>query len=788
MSESEPAAEQAAEQAAESPKAGVLQGDTGTETAMVIICALLVGLAAFFLFATTMAIPLNGRDIGLFAANDNLHRVVSAPAAFPEAPHAPLTLLGLALNWSIAAGAGMLHGGSILLHMLAAILAYLCARRLVPAGTPEPFAMVAGLFVAIGPVADGALDVASARAAMQATVFALLALHCFLIGGERAPFGLGTLICCIAAYAAAFGSHFAALALPLVFLGADFALGGSARVSRNGIAHAALLFFMLALGVARSSAGIGGADYAHGLGGVISGQAAFLLHALKDAVFLGGPDRLPAAAESAGTMGTLLLAVLAIAALGAVALRMRAGVGLWWMLMIAAAMPCLTPKGQLLAGGGGYLALTGLALALPALAMAMPVPALRTGMALAALAWAACGAFFNYRDAAAWTDPAAVWQAEAERTGDARAWQYLAEYQLTAPAAEGANPQQAALPALQAWHAKAPEDARAAAMLGGALLATGKADEALPVLQDALRLNPWNGAAAARIATAYEQRARTEGRDALLRARDYYARAQALGALSKQEMEPYALVLAGAGDIAGAAQVLKQAIGDTQDGPATAALKRFEAGAQQIRAREKASTEALAKASPTDSSGIVQRAEVEYLRGRYMQAFYLLDRVLRRDNANTAAWSMLGLVRARGGAEDAFLEEYGAAPAANSAAWDDLARRCATSNLWDAALTYLRRSPDGNAELRLATVAQELGQPQRMEQLLTQAAEAAPEDPLPWLRLGELAIQGKDLARATSALAEAQKRGASDEALKPLRDQLGTPATPGGTPMQKIVN
>lgn len=780
--------EQAVQEAALAPKAGVLQGDSGTETAMVAICALLVGLAAFFLFAGTMGIPLNGRDVEWFAANNHLHRVVSAPEAFGVAPHVPLTLLGLALNWSIAAGAGMLHAGSILLHVLAAIFAYLCARKLVPAGTPEPIAMIAGLFVAIGPVADGALDAASARAAMQAALFGLITFHCFLIGGERKDFGAGTLVCCLATYAAAFGSHFAALALPLVFLGADFALGGAARVSKNGVAHAAMIFLMLALGVARSAVGIGGADYASGLGAVIGGQAAFVAHLLGGAVFLGDGALLPAPAVAGGA-GMILLTVVAVAALGAVALRVRAGVGLWWLLMVVAAMPCLTPKGQVLATGEGYLALVGLALALPALAAALPLPALRTGAALVVLAWAAGGAFFNYRDAAAWAEPAARWQAEAERTQDPRAWQYLAEYYLTAPTIEGApNPQEQALPALKEWRAKSPADARAAAMLGSALLATGKGEEALPVLQDALRLNPWNGAAAARIATAFEQRARTEGRPALQSARDYYARAQALGALSKQELEPYALVLAGLGDITGAARTLKAAVGDAQEGPAAAALKRFEAGAQQIRAREKASLEALAKSTPTDSSGIVQRAEVEFLRGRFMQSYYLLERVLRRDAANTAAWSMLGLLQARSGASEAFLKDYGTSPAATPAGWDELAKRCATSSLWDAALAYLRRSPDGNAELRLATVAQELGQAQRMEQLLTLAAEQAPADPLPWLRLCELAIGAKDLARATSTLAEAQKRGASEEALKPLRDQLGAPATPGAAPIQRIVN
>lgn len=764
---------------------GSLRGDAGTERAMVVIGALLVALAGFFLFSGTMAIPLNGRDLSWFAGDDTLRRLVSAPEAFDRAPHAPLTLLSLAFNWQLG-GAAALHAGSLLLHALAAVLAYLCARLLAPQGTPEPITMLAGLFVAIGPVASGALDAVSARAGMQATAFALLALYVYLNytrDGRELPWG--AVAACAAAYGAAFASHFGALGLPLVLIAADLSRGGAAQVKRNAGGHLTLLFFLLAFAVARSASGIGGAEYPSGLWEVLRRQAIYAVNTVLGIVNV-SPLPIDAADAPVDWSAALCFLGLILLALREKRRRCGSGIGYCWALVMAMAMPCVTPGPELLARGNPYLLFTGLAIAFPLAIVERTRPVARTCSAVFSVTVIMAGAVLNYMETAAWLDPGTRWQAEAERTGDARAWQYAAEFQLAS--GDPADAQARALPALQTWREKAPGDARAAGLLGGALLAAGKPDEALPVLLEALRLDPWNGAAAARLGAVHEQRARTGDRGALIAARDHYARAEALGALGKADAEAYAMVLAGLGDLGGAARVLKPLAGAGDTGPVAAAVKRFEAGEQQIRAREQQARAALGTVSAGDLSALVARAEAEFLRGRYMQAFYLLERLVKRDGANTAAWSLLGLVRARMGAADAFLNEHGALPAATGAGWEELARRCAASNLWDAALIYLRKSPDGNAELRLATMAQELGQPQRIEALLQQAAEAAPADPLPWLRLCEFTLKAKDLARANAALAEAQKRGASEEALKPLRDQLGAPAVPGAAPVQTIVN
>jgi len=768
------------------PRAGVLRADSGNETAMVFFSAVVVGLVAFFLYFATLAIPLHGPDLVQFGASTDLHRLVTAPNAVATAPHAPLTIYGYALNWDLGGTPNTMHLGSLLLHVGCAVLTYLCARRLVPAGTPEPIAMLGGLLLATSPIAAEALGQITARGPMQAAFFALIALWLSLRSAQKGTaLRFGTVVLIALAYAAAVASHAGALLLPLVILAADSIRDDVVLIRRRAGLYVALAITALALGIAQSATeGLGFSD---GIGGTTHSWMLVLKQSLVAAALLGGTSPLVGnASETSPTITNVYLWVFIFAGF-CFKPRTQTRLGFSWLFILALGAALFVPAEAVLAQGSSYLPAIGLALFVPALLANIAKPQIRMGVVAFVIAWIVGGGVVGFGDLAAGADPDAYWKAQAERTQDPRAWRYLAEFRLQRASFDGApSPQEEALPALQQWHEKAPDDARAAGLLGTALAATGKADEAIPVLHDALRLNPWNGIAAARLASIYEQRARTEGRETLLLARDYYARANALGALDKAAMEPYALVLAAVGDLPGATQILKLAVGDAQEGPAVAALKRFEQGAQQIRAREEQVRASLAQGG--DANAIVQRAEVEFLRGRTMQTFYLLERVLRREGENVPAWTLLGLTCARMQRVDAFISEFGTHASATAAAWEDLSKRCAGSGQWDAALAFMERSPGGNAELRLATMAQELRQPQRAEAFLQRAADKAPTDPLPLLRLTEFAIAAKDLTRAGAALAEAQRRGATEEQLKPLRDQMGTPsAAPGLPQMQKIV-
>lgn len=694
------------ESAAPGPAAsrGVLKGDAGTERAMVVMSALLVALACVFLHMAALRVPFFGPDLDLFVTNTALHRLVTAPEAFDRLPHAPLTVLGYALNWTLAPGQMGMHLGNLLLHVIAVVAIYLCGRRLVPQGTPEWLLMLPALSFALNPRAATAIAVVAERPVVQAIALSLLALYCYQNALRSAGGRGGWAALAAAALAAATASHpIGLLAGPVAVL----ATLGLESVGNKGALHGLLMLITAALAVA---------------------------------LFAGGGNPLSVGDFIAATKGAFPYAVPA--------------------LVVLAVTPVL----------------------------GRPQAALRLGMAGLLGVMVLAGSVQSVRGTWARLDAETFLKQAAESKGDAVAWKQLAEYQLTLPGAEGAPAGAKARPALEQWRAKSPDDARAAALLGGALLETGKADEALPVLLDALRLDPWRGGVAAQVAGIYEQRARTEGRETLLLARDYFQMAHERGALQKEQLEPFALVLAGTGDLNRASAVLREAIGDAKEGPAAAALARFDSGRKQIAQREENVNKQFAQPGGGGSVGVVLRAELAYLKGHYMESFYLLERLLRNEPENAQAWSMLGLVRARMQQAEQFLAENADKPAATGPAWDDVVRRCAASGQWDAALTYIQRSPGENPEVRLASIAQEYRQPQRVESLLRLAAEKAPENPLPWLRLCDLATEAKDFAKANQSLAEAQKRGATEEQLKPLRDKLGTPQTPGAVPMQKIVN
>lgn len=763
------------------PRASVLRADANNAVAVVFFSAVVPGLVAFFLYYATLAIPLHGPDLVQFGASEALHRLVTAPEIAATVPHAPLTVYGHALNWELAGNAGGMHFGSLLLHVACAVLAFLCARRLMPAGAPDALAMIAGLLVATGPFAAEALGQISARGPMQAALFSLLTLWLVLRGAGRFSTAMLAALC----YAAACASDAAATILPVALALGAVALGGLERLRRERTVHLTLV--LVAVGLLTARAATGHDLLARGPLESLTAAMASLGHAVAVALLVGSASPLASTDLALGVLGLLFAGLALVALIAAAVLRSAASIGLLWMAVLPLGTALFLPAEAVLAQGASYLPAVGLALAVPVVIAQIQRPQIRLGATVFGVVMAVGGGVVGLGDLTPGADPDTHWKMVAEETKDARAWRYLAEYRLVQPVRDGEpSPQELALPALQAWHAQDAQDARAATLLGGALADTGKIEEAIPVLRAALALNPWSGPTTARLAALYEQRARTEGRDTLLRARDYYARANALGALDQAALEPYALVLAAVGDLPGAARTLKLALGDAQEGPAAAALKRFEAGAQQILAREQQLRATLSQGG--DTAGIVQRAEIDFLRGRNMQSFYLLERVLRREGENAPAWSLLGLIYARMQRVDAFVREFGTHTSATPSAWEDLARRCATTGQWEAALAFMGQSPGGSVALRLATLAQELRQPQRAQEFLQRAADESPADPLPLLRLAEMAVAAKDLERAGAALAEAQRRGATEEQLQPIRAQMGTPsAAPGLPPTQRIV-
>jgi len=423
-------------------------------------------------------------------------------------------------------------------------------------------------------------------------------------------------------------------------------------------------------------------------------------------------------------------------------------------------------------------------------------PKIRTvqGIAVAVVLLALCSV--TYLRTAACQDPVAWWSAQAEKSpAEPVAWRYLARY-LEQQAAD--RPQEKQGPVLeqsvQAWRhvlALLPEDAAALSHLGLLLHRLGRAEEAVPILKHAVRNNPFDQKATEHLGILLAEAARKSvDVNQLRRAAEYFDRAEQLGALSREGIANYVTVLAGLGDAEGSYARLRPLAGNEPDSTLAPLLKQMETTVNQIQDLNKKSLEQVKSAAP-DMDTVLNRGEMQMLRGEMLPASYLLDAVVRKQPENTRAWTLLGVVRARMKQEESFVKEWGGT-AADSAVWDDLIRRCAGSGLWDAAKTYITNSPVAPnmmtpALIRLADMAIEVKQPRMAVNFLKEAADANAGDPLPWLKLCDMAIAAKDIVHAHQYLSEAEKRNAAAEDIQSRRKHVGDRPAPPAGPVNTII-
>lgn len=786
----------------ETQPAPILRGDRGIEAAQVGVSAFLIVVAGFLSYLGTWNIPFHGEEQQLFLDTPALHRIVTFPDAFEVFPGAPLVVFGYALNWAVAPGStAALHAVNLLLHLLNGVLLYLVCRNLLGKAVPEPVSMLAGLLLVVHPLSAESVNYLVARPGLQAACFVLLGVLLFqsaLEHGEEP--GYGRLAAAMVCYALAFGSHAAALALPIVFLGMDAVRHGREGIRRHGGVHAAFFGALVLMAAVRSAAGFAkDVTFPSGIYETLAVQSSFLYRFGDAVVRLPGVRMLypVSAGISLSIPCFLALLLLILAAIVLLSRRSPAGLALLWAAAMVTATVCLVPLEKVFADRQYYLPLVG-AVLLPSWGIGLlKRPQLRlAGGTLGAVAVLAC-VFVTYQNNRLWEAPVELWADAADRvSASAEPWRYLGRY-MVRQAETLAEPEQREMALRQAeqpWrraHEILPEDPETLSNLGILLHKIKKPEEALPLLQEALRRNPFDQAATLHVALLLEAQLQAGGdRDSLRRAIDYFERAEQLGPLPPEGVSGYAMALIGTGRIEAAIPRLRQIAGNKEDATIAALQKQFEAMAGQLQALDAKAEQQFGENS-TGLDGFSTTAEADLLRGKFLQAAYLLNVILKRDPENVQAWPLLGYARAAMDDTAGFLAEWGAARADNPDAWKTLAARCAMGGEWDAALAYLSSETAGGGavspHMRLAEIALELRQGRRAFALLQQAAQVRPDDPAPWLRMCDLAISGKDQVRARQFLAEAEKRNASAEEIEKRRQAVGATPEEALQPLRTII-
>lgn len=767
--------------------AGVLRGDSGTDIAQVWISAFLIAALGFLVYLGGFSIPLHGEDLRLFQDSTALHRIVTSPGALEMLPDAPLSAVGLGVVCSLSGGrVDALHGFSILLHLICAVLVFLIARRLLPKGTPEVLAMLAGLLFVAHPAMAGTVDYLIAYPVLQSSLFGLLALLLLLRGAGQPSFCVASLAGSVLCFALSFGSDAATLLLPLAGIGL---LRLRAPAGEGGLKFARVAVPVLVLTLAvfwiagRASGLLDAGAIAAGTGTRLSAFVGLCGNVLVSAVWPPYPALLP---EAGGAIpGGLLIALLLAGVAAGYLSRPLLGQVALWVLVAAFSAACNADSGAVLTARYAYLPLAGLAILLPAGLQAIRIPVVyRVACGAAAVLVLALG-FFSFQRTNQWRSPEAIWNAEAARHPESvEPWLALGRFQWAkVQAAPPDIREQENLYALAAepWRSvlnREPGHPEAEKYLGMIAAEQGNLEEATGLLESASAREPENGQLALYLAFAREQQARTAGeRESLYTALRAFRRAARLGPLPPEALTRYGMLAMGVGDMETGLPLLQKAAGDSPDTPLAETVKRFQAAAEQAQNLGK-QAEAAMRENPTSSDGPVLRAEQSMLEGRVLEAFYALQQVMGHSPGQDNAWALLGYASARLSGSDNFLREWGESRAGKREAWQLLAARCAAGGVWDAAESYLRYGFERSTgalmpEIVLADIALQLRQPPRATAYLEAAQQAYPENPMPWLRLADLAIAAKETARARALLDGAEKRNAAPEDIKSRRDQLG---------------
>jgi tetratricopeptide (TPR) repeat protein len=771
---------------------------TANDTAQVWISAFVIAILAFLTYSHTLSIPFHGEDQRLFVDSGALQHIGTATAHQADLPAAPLTLFGFALNQTVLpAGPIWLHLVSLLFHLGNAVLVYLVCRQVLGNRVPERITMLAGMLFAVHPIGTITIGYLVERSAAQGSFFALLAtwffLHATAAKDARAGISAASLLC----YALAVASDFRFLIMPLLFVAISRVQPNNDKPAHSSsMAHQVYLAFMGLLAVA-----IVGGRVVQETATPISLTEILQIasrYAQDFSLALVWPSGiLPLDTPTTLSMpGAAVLGVLLLVGLLLLTKKSPLGLAMLWCALALIAGATVASFDGVTAHNEAYFSVAGLAILVPWLLATVKAEGLMRvlgiGVATIILALAAV----SYQNLSLWRQPAQLWQRVAQSApDDHRPWMNIGKLILN-EAQFASDPQdrlttitQAEVPLREAY-SRAPDDPEILRRLGMVLRATGKGEEALNLLKNTLRQNPYDVFAAMELSAILDEKVRTNPDIDLLRTSVDYLQGVPHAALPPNARVRYAMAESTFGNYDRSVALLNAVVDTTTDSPLTRQLQQDTAVLTQERQLDAMSQQQLA-ANPTGIDGLLSRAKMQLTRKNPLRASYLLDTVLERKPAHQEGWSLMGISRAQMSQYEGFVTEWGSLEAVTEARWMGLVDQCATLGMWGAGVRYLQLAPgiepEKPAHLTMADIAQEKGQIPIAAQLAQQAAALHATDPRPWLMLSDLAIAANQPHAARASLNEAEKRGADKAAIEKRAQAAGIDTTLPFRPERTII-
>lgn len=633
----------------------ILQGHKGVDTAQVWMSAFLIVVAGIIAYSTLFTIPLYDYAGFLFAH----------PALF--------------------------HAVSLCLHLAGALFIFLIFRALAEAAVPPVVAMLAGLVFVLHPAATQTVNSGPGLSVLLATALTLLALLLFIKATQnpKEP-SAGLLALSVAAFTLASLAGPVVFILPLLIVLTDFFRHGRHEIAARLKIIAVYLAVAAVLLVARTASGQAIAVGAPSIF-VLTEYVRLLIAPTNLSVIHLPADSL----DVVGLAGSLLLVLAAIWLRGLTALAV-----VWVLLSLSLA----SGTGAVVSEPKLYLPLAGLALLVPVLFSRITNQPARVvaGLVSAVLVFVAGGATFQRNNL--WHDNIGLWSDAVADTfqKDGLALAELGRaYLMQGDLLDEPQAGQAYLEAvknLEAAAAIAPDDIAIREDLGIALSRAGRPEQALGVLTDVVRDDVTNRDCLLHTADLLFSGKSSAGSHDARRAVQYYQRAHALKPLTGDSRVRYAMALLNSGRIEDGVPLLAAAAEDpgvTERDKVKAILANVQGTLTQAQTAEEQAFTLLIK-NARDTQGLKLRAQSLALTSRYGEAIYILDYLRRNTVPDLNTWILAGFVWAKRNETAPFIQQWDIAvtkPASVTSQWTELAKSCAASGMWDAALAYLESEP-----------------------------------------------------------------------------------------------
>ncbi|MEK7795652.1 MAG: hypothetical protein AAB353_14035, partial [Candidatus Hydrogenedentota bacterium] len=374
----------------------VFQGTARPELAQQVAAVFLISVAGLLAYANAWSAPFHYPDRIGIVENEGLHGLAALSEGWAAAEIRPLTAFTIGLGWWLFGESPRAFlSVNIALHIVAAALLFLLARRVLGGEAGQGAALGAAVLFAVHPAVAETIHLTVQRGAVLMTVFGLAAALLYARGRTAGA---------IACFVMAWMSEESAWVLPLVLAAVELATFRSDSLLIRAKRIAPVFVVAVMLLIARAAA-----DPDWTLSPKTFLDRAMTFGEFAGPMVMGKALAVVTSPQTASAVAAVVVAVFVLGGIAAARWLPALGVGLLWGALLYLS-PALISHERAVTAGQMYIVLPGVAMMMAGLAMLLPrgIPRAGAGVVIAAVTlWLFVGTFQRN---GVWSTEPSLWQ------------------------------------------------------------------------------------------------------------------------------------------------------------------------------------------------------------------------------------------------------------------------------------------------------------------------------------------------------------------------------------------